>query len=149
MRLSLIHISFGKFINTILKSTKGEDERLYVLGSLISEYINDLLVLERVTERVHSDEYLQIRESLMSCLLNIFKESNTDITRLVSDNQIEGSSLDAKVLNHLNLGMNGSGLNWAYSARVFKRILDMKFESMSLNTFEELTICLLYTSRCV
>ncbi|KAG2731039.1 hypothetical protein G9P44_006188 [Scheffersomyces stipitis] len=133
-------ITFGKFINTILKSTKGEDERLYVLGSLISEYINDLLVLERVTERVHSDEYLQIRESLMSCLLNIFKESNTDITRLVSDNQIEGSSLDAKVLNHLNSGMNGSGSNWAYSARVFKRILDMKFESMSLNTFEELTI---------
>ncbi|KAK6457438.1 uncharacterized protein RJT20DRAFT_127670 [Scheffersomyces xylosifermentans] len=139
LRLDSTIISIGRFFDAVLKSGEIEDENVYVTAAFVSEYINDFLILQNFTKLSNSDEYLTIREDVMKSFLGLFKSENFEVViSTVNNEQLDGSSLTSRILSTLNSSMLESDeIRALYASRIFKRVLDLYFENMSLKSFED------------
>ncbi|KAK6197859.1 uncharacterized protein RJT21DRAFT_88800 [Scheffersomyces amazonensis] len=133
-RLNESMLVVGKFIVGSLEGhvTPG----LLVAGGLISEYINDYLLLHDSDDIDNvSSQLVEIRRSLIDA---VSQRVSHDNAILYLTNQLDPTEVNSlSILSH-NLQTNDS--YGFYSARVLKACLDNVFEEMSVKQFEELAI---------
>lgn len=118
--------SIGYFILQLLKLSK-KNSNYFIYSSIIAEYIEDFLVLNKKNNK-NNDQIVNLKIELSNIFLSLFKDFKTDnIVNFDYTNDDVNNNIAYEILFLLNKKLNESE-NLYYYSKVYKRIIDYLFK---------------------